>query len=219
MDFYTDAIINGPFHMRNASDKSIWHRKVSKFVSTGRKSRPNPPHMKTHINCAALILFAYAVAVLEGVCGLKEPYVGTLISVNMMTKMLRWTKTSGLSCCSASQMCQEGGLELSAHGIRQLPLIKGIHNLSWKTSRCIHNCTSGSWKWKHEDESRAGQKDITTLLEFPQSWQLAYVYWTFIARKQYYFLFIAVVRKEEKRQATKWKTNCAGSERYFYFNT
>lgn len=126
-----------------------------------------------HINCAALILFAYAVAVLEGVCGLKEPYVGTLISVNMMTKMLRWTKTSGLSCCSASQMCQEGGLELSAHGIRQLPLIKGIHNLSWKTSRCIHNCTSGSWKWKHEDESRAGQKDITTLLEFPQSWQLA----------------------------------------------
>jgi len=64
-------------------------------------------------------------------------------------------------------MHQQGSLELCAHGIKQLLLIKGIHNLSPKKSKCIHNCTSDSWKWKHADENRAGQKDITVLLELP----------------------------------------------------
>lgn len=47
------------------------------------------PHEDTDTNSDALILFAHTVAVLEGVCGLKEPHVGTLILVHMMTKMLK----------------------------------------------------------------------------------------------------------------------------------
>lgn len=45
------------------------------------------PHEDTHTNSDAL--FAHTVAVLKGVCGLKEPHVGTLILVHMMTKMLK----------------------------------------------------------------------------------------------------------------------------------
>jgi len=53
------------------------------------------------------------------------------------------------------------------------------------------------------DENWTGQKDITILLEFPQSWQLSQVYGAFIGRKQYYFLFNAVVREKENRQSSK----------------
>jgi len=53
------------------------------------------------------------------------------------------------------------------------------------------------------DENWTGQKDITILLEFPQSWQLSQVYGAFIGRKQHYFLFNAVVREKENRQSSK----------------
>lgn len=47
------------------------------------------PHKYILTNRAALILFAHVLAVLECVCGLKEPHVGALILVHTMTKMLK----------------------------------------------------------------------------------------------------------------------------------
>lgn len=169
--------------------------------------------METH----TLPVLPQCCCMCEGARALWEPLGGTWILVHLMNcsaagkaKPQSWFLAAWDGCIMKA-VCSSWNQAISVN--------KRYFKSISKKSRCVDNCTSGSWKWKRADENRAGQKDITILLEFPQSWQLSEVYWTFIGRKQYYFLFNAVVREKENRQSSKWKINCAGSERRFYFNT